>query len=186
MRDPGLEHWPWLAVEEDGESEKDALGDEEADLTGEGDPGQVIEKLDQRRVSLRAESGNQPEQVRYAKQRRSAGHAPQEAEGEDRRAMRHPADLHHDQHKERDQRDPEPVEHDHAVADAREIVRVAIKGGNLLGRHRRRHWMHEPGKCEEAQYPDEPDDGYGPEYEELAICAFHRSPCHADAGLDTA
>ena len=146
VRHPGLEYRPGLPVEVDRQGDEHALPDQEADLAREGHPGEIVEELGQLRVPFRAEGGEEPEQVGDQEERGSAGRAPEQGIREDRRAMRHPANLQHDQHQDRDQPHAEPVEQDHAVADAREVLRVAIESGDLLRRHRRRHRVDEAWK----------------------------------------
>ena len=174
MRHPWLEDRSGLAVEIDRQGEDHALRDQESDLAGEGHPREIVEQKGQLRVPLRAEGGEEPEQVGHEEDRGAAGRARDDAVREDRRAMGHPANLHHDQRQERDQPHREPVEHDHAVADAREVLRVAIEGSDLLRRHRRRHRLDEARKQQEGGEPDDSQHGQRPQQDQLAIGSPHR------------
>src|SRR5262249_47654457 len=129
---PAREYRVWLPVEIDRYGKESILRNEITNLAGEGDPGDVVQHLHDRRITLRAEGCNQPEQVRDGEERRAAGNAANEAIAEYRRVMRHPFHLHGNQRQEWHESNGEPVKHDHAVADAREIVVVKVEGGDLI------------------------------------------------------
>ena len=174
MRDPWLEDRSGLAVEEDRQGENHALRDQESDLAGEGHPREIVEQLDQLWVPFRAEGREEPEQVGQEKDRGAAGRARDHAVREDRGAMSHPPNLHHDQRQKRDQPHREPIEDDHAVANAGEVLRIAVEGCNLLRRHRWRHRMHEARKQQEDREPDDAQHGQRPKQDQLAIGSSHR------------
>ena len=155
VRHPGPEDRSRLAVEIDRQGEDHALRDQESDLAREGHPREIVEQQGQLRVPLRAEGGEEPEQIGHEEDRGAAGRARDDGVREDRRAMRHPPNLQHDQRQDRDQPHREPVEDDHAVANAREVLRIAIEGRDLLRRHRRRHRLDEARKQQEGGEPDD-------------------------------
>jgi hypothetical protein len=107
-----------------------------------------------------------------------------QAVGQDRRAVSHPAYLHRQRDHDGDQTHAEPVEQDHAVANPRGLI--AIEGGDLLRGHGWRHRVKEARKQEEAT-PNDRQYGQCPEKDQLTISASHRRPSQtlvADRNLD--
>ncbi len=95
MRHPRFEDGFGLAVPVDRQGEQQALRDQEGNQNGEGDPREIVEQLGQLRGAFRAEGGEEPEHVGDEKKRGRSTGAGDQAVRQDRRAMSHPANLHH-------------------------------------------------------------------------------------------